>query len=91
MNTASGEWQAGQCRGGAAGDQHQAVHAQPVGVAAQARGALGVGLDRHRLATRVGQQPLDRDRSGAGTDVPQPFAGARGEGAERQARAPAAW
>ena len=54
------------------------------GIAADARGALGVGLDGDGAQRRIGQHPFDGDRAGAGADVPQQFAAPRRQRRQRQ-------
>ena len=58
-------------------------HAEALGVAGDAGGALGLGLDGDGAVGRVTQQPLDADRAAAGADVPQHFAAPWGEGRQR--------
>ena len=58
-------------------------HAEGGGVAADARSAIRALLDRDRAHCRVGQHPFDRDRAGAGADVPEQFAAARRQRRQR--------
>ena len=58
-------------------------HAERRGVAADARGALGARLDGDGAQRRIGQHPFDRDRAGAGADVPQQLAAPRRQRRQR--------
>lgn len=68
--------QIGERVGRPALDDPQPWDAQRLRVAGDPGGALRVDLDRDRVGARVGAQPLDADRAGAGPDVPQQLAGA---------------
>ena len=77
MKIACGARQAGECRGRRAFDDGQPWHAEHGRIAPDARGALGIALDGDGAQRWIGEHPLDRDRAGAGADVPQQFAAAR--------------
>jgi hypothetical protein len=70
MNTASGteSVEGGRSR---ALDDGQVRHAKRRGVAVDAGNSIAALLDSDRGQGTIREQPLDRYRSGAGTDVPE--------------------
>src|ERR1700692_1823637 len=62
-------------------NHHQPSHTQAPSIPPDAGGPVWARLDGDRLERAVGEQPFDRDRAGAGADIPEALAAAR-----RQAR-----
>lgn len=77
-----GGGQSDQRRRGGAGDHPQARHAERRRVAGDPLGPLRDPFHRHGAAGGVRTHPLDADRARAAADVPQQFAGGRGERAQ---------
>ncbi len=83
MKIASGARETGERRRRFALDDVERRHAEGGGVAADAVGAVGARLDRDGAQRRIGEHPFDRDRAGAGADVPQQLAAARRQRRQR--------
>jgi hypothetical protein len=61
----------------------QPRHAQRRRIARDPRRAIRIRLERDRAQRHVRQHPFDRDRAGAGADVPQRLAAARRQRRQR--------
>ncbi|MNZ63332.1 hypothetical protein D3C78_814770 [compost metagenome] len=74
--------QPGQCLRRAAANQLQAGNAEGIAVVFDQRLSARICLDGQCAATGVGAHPFDADRTAAGADIPQQFAGDRGQARE---------